>query len=385
MTKAEPGKRATKRPKVGDAGMHFESYDTLMTVTPNYTQPSDGVHWYRWAMHFPLPFALPSRKCVQFTTPIAGRNFDFGIHGHFDQITVGHPPVVQLCQKTAQLPADMKPVRDHLLAVATFCELTEYETLGEVFSGSSEKLNGCLQFLADYLSRFQSLAPLACSWLVYPLTPFDFNSLFHSAIRINRGANTRGFVASWPAFSAGSHTKPLFFMTPPGPNDAPPPILVTPYELLAEGVFSIARGLPRLGVLNSYNAFELLANNVFGKCKTDFLVSHGMPSHLAEKTVEDERQRHKTDVRFLVHDGLNDFMSRSLLTENKLLYDDIIKVQKLRHQVAHAGEKPSTERARAALRKCCEAVGWLGQVVGVEVKPFLPEPEDVAKKFEFVA
>ena len=131
--------------------------------------------------------------------------------------------------------------------------------------------------------------------------------------------------------------------------------------------------------------FELLANNVFAKCKTDFLVNKGMPSHLAEKTVEDERQRHKTDARFLVHDGLNDFMSRSLLTENKLLYDDIIKVQKLRHQVAHAGEKPSTEQARAALRKCCEAVGWLGQVVGVEVKPFLPEPADVANKFEFVA
>lgn len=36
MTKAKTGKRATIRPSVKNASMHFESYDTLMTVTPNY-------------------------------------------------------------------------------------------------------------------------------------------------------------------------------------------------------------------------------------------------------------------------------------------------------------------------------------------------------------
>jgi hypothetical protein len=83
-------------------------------------------------------------------------------------------------------------------------------------------------------------------------------------------------------------------------------------ELLAEAMMSMVRGMPRLTVLNAYAAVESLANVVFKATKIQKLVSANVPPEVAEEMVEDERVRHRTEVKFLFHRGLKWATGRSL-------------------------------------------------------------------------
>ncbi|MGC1272992.1 MAG: hypothetical protein WBC44_04750, partial [Planctomycetaceae bacterium] len=149
-------------------------------------------------------------------------------------------------------------------------------------------------------------------------------------------------------------------------------------ELLAEAQVSLFRGLTRSAVINSYQAVESLANVVFKAAKAGQLVREGLPNADAEAEAENIRVKHRVDIRFLIHEGLRTASGRSYCAEHKAKYDALYTLNKLRHQVAHAGRKPSRTEAENAHLLCCEAIQWLCEVGGFPVRALLPEPENVA-------
>ena len=56
------------------------------------------------------------------------------------------------------------------------------------------------------------------------------------------------------------------------------------------------------------------------------------------------------------------------MEEDKSKYDYLLKLQELRHKVAHTGYRPTVEEARDAQRICSEAVQWFAGVAGLPVK-----------------
>lgn len=165
-------------------------------------------------------------------------------------------------------------------------------------------------------------------------------------------------------------------MDPPSTIPDNPPFDIA-NELLAESLMAHFRGLYRLSVLNAYAAVESLANAMFLKFRTAELVADGLNANKAEEVAEKERQHIKLDFVHLFHKGIMELTTHSLCKEKKSTYDELQKVQTLRHRVAHSGFKPSKDEAKNAHKLCCEVVQWFASVAGVSVPPLYPEPKDL--------
>jgi hypothetical protein len=166
--------------------------------------------------------------------------------------------------------------------------------------------------------------------------------------------------------------QPLFFIDVPESLGSATPV-DTANELLAEALMASFRGMPRLTVINSYTALESFANAVFAQLKTAVLIGQNVPKEYAEQVVEDHRSKHRNDASFLFHSGIKLASGKSLREENQQLYDEVMKIQQLRHRVAHTGYKPALSEARNAHKMCCEAVQWFSGLAGFPVKRLRPE------------
>lgn len=153
-------------------------------------------------------------------------------------------------------------------------------------------------------------------------------------------------------------------------------------ELLAEAHVSLFRRMSRLAVLSSFTALETLANVVFKQKRKSQLTGWGVPEVESEGIAEAERRAHRTDEKFLLGSGMKQACGRSLIEDNKHLYDQVIDLeQRVRHQVAHRGVRPNADDAKACFKACCEVVRWLSAVAGFPQKDMLPSAEDSAPGF----
>ena len=261
-------------------------------------------------------------------------------------------------------------------AMALFNEDREYPTANDAFRDTEAKIANCVEYLSGYLANWQRDAPHLCAWLVFPLSTFDLGYVY--AVVEQRGGPTAHWALYTTATAFNVTTKavgPLFWMDEPTAG-ASTPMDVT-NEMLAEALLSIHRGVPRLGVLNSYAAVEQLANALYLKLKTAQLTASGMAAADAEAEAERIRRPSRTDASFLFNSGLKDASGRSLLDDDKTKYDALHTIQKLRHQIAHTGHRPSTQEALDAHHLCCECVEWLAGVGGLPAKPLYPKWQDV--------
>src|SRR5262249_27719514 len=147
----------------------------------------------------------------------------------------------------------------------------------------------------------------------------------------------RHLIATGVAISLGRQLQnPAFVMDVPDAVESSS-VLDAANELLAESLMSFYRGMPRLTVLNAYTGVESLANVVFASTKVSMLRGHNVPKEVAERLVEEERERHRTEPHFLFNKGIKDAAGRSLMEEDKDQYDALLRLQKMRHRVAHTG------------------------------------------------
>lgn len=264
-----------------------------------------------------------------------------------------------------------------LQAVAVFQEIMEHPTPNEAFSGADKRITACFDYLTSFLARCHAAAPYLTAWLIYPLSLFDVGTIYQSVDRYCDHHERWEPFASSPSISVSRRLQyPLFFLqSDPAEASAMDAVMGASNELLAEAQMSSFRGMTRLAVLNSYGAVEMLANAVFTKTQTERLLASGVPAETAERLVEEDRQRHRTDPNFLYHRGPLESCGRSLQVEDKAKYDQLLELQKLRHQVAHAGFRPSVDQGRDAHRLCCECAQWLAGVAGLPVKPLWPPQE----------
>ena len=358
--------------------------NALVTISPKYDQEFEADSRFRWAMDVSLPFPFPAKKCIQEMVSIDNADFEFEIHNHFDRVfltpKIGPAiPRVWLHNRNEPMPAQLQDFNvncEMLQSIAIFCEKQEYVSPNVAFTDADKKIKACIAYLSTFLGRRQVEAPYLTSWLVYPISFFDIGTVYHSVRRFCKHQNNWQIWATMPAISLARRLQhPLFFLDVEEPGEEMPasdPLMEAMNELLAEAQMSLFRGLHRLTVLNSYGAVEALANAIFAKMKVKMLLSNNVPPEVAEKVVEDERQRHKTEPSFLFHRGLKDCCGRSLLEEDKTRYDSLLQLQGIRHQVAHAGYKPSDDEARNGHKLACECVQWLAGVAALPVKPLFP-------------
>jgi hypothetical protein len=205
---------------------------------------------------------------------------------------------------------------------------------------------------------------------------FDCGTVYHELFGYCESHQRWEFIGSSVAISMGRQLQhPAFFIEVPEQTETNSPLDAT-NELLAESLMSLHRGMTRLAVLNAYTAVESFANVVFTRTKVALLMSKNVPEDYATEIVEDERKRHRTEGNFLYHRGIKAASGRSLMEEDKKKYDYLLKLQDLRHKVAHTGYKPTIDEAREAQKVCSEAVQWFTGVAGLPVKPLMPKPED---------
>jgi hypothetical protein len=354
--------------------------NALVTITPRYDQEFGADARFRWNMHVALPFPFPSRKCLHENATIAGNEYSFDIHNHYDRLfitPVDGPSVPRVTLYDRNRPLETNPKlrfsREILQSVAVFQDKAEKSTPNEAFGDASSKIQSCFQHLTDFLANQQIQAPYLSAWLVYPISLFDVGTIYHSVDRFCKEHDRWEPFVTVPAISIARRLQhPLFFLEAMVAQPSHP--LIEPAnELLAEAQMSLFRSMPRLTVLNSYGAVELLGNAVFKKVKTEWLLSNSVPQAIAESVVEEERQRHKTEPSFLFHRGLKECCGRSLLDEDKGKYDGLIELQRMRHTVAHTGHKPTHDEARAGHKLACECVRWLAGVGGLPVKSLAPD------------
>jgi hypothetical protein len=360
--------------------------NALITFKPGIGPLPANLTKCHWHMHFSLPYPFPAKECVKRTVNILDKPFSFEIHNHFNRVIkqirqrdterVYFSVVLEDKRKPAESYADCDSfAREALQSVVIFEDLTDYHSGDMAFDGAEAKIGKCFEWLSGFLSACQRAAPYLTSWLVYPVSLFDVGTVYHDVTAHCSNDNQRHLVASALAISVGRQLQnPAFTMDLPESLEGSSP-LDPANELLAESLMSLYRGMPRLTVLNAYTAVEALANVVFTATKVAMLLSHNVPKEVAEKLVEEERERHRTEPQFLFHRGIKDASGRSLMEEDKEQYDALLQLQKMRHRVAHTGYKPTLDEAREAHKVCCEAVRWFASVGGMPVKPMLPSAE----------
>ncbi len=371
--------------------------NALVTISPKYNQEFDAESRFRWGMHVSLPFPFPRRECFHETTSVDDDEYNFSIHNHFDRLFLTPKagpamPRVLLHDRNKPIPSQLQDCHvncEFLQSVAIFQETKEYASPNEAFADADKKIKKCFNYLSDFLAIQQVEAPYLAAWLVYPISFFDVGTVYHSVQHFCRNHKAWEVWATAPAISLARRLQhPIFFLDPQESTEEQPAsyqLIEATNELLAEAQMSLFRGLPRLTVLNSYGAVEVLANTVFKKVKTEMLEANNVPSHIAESVVEEERQRHKTEPSFLFHRGLKDCCDRSLCDEDKEKYDALVELQRTRHKVAHTGHKPSSDEARAGHKLACECVQWLAGVGGLPVKPLLPAQQAQVNGFATAA
>lgn len=368
--------------------------NSYVTLSPDTPLPSCGADQFRWSMHVSLPFPLPSRDCV---IPTAGDHqlpYELSIHNHLDRLLVvpkaqGGWPRVTLLHKNQPTPiADEghSTIRENLQSTAILIERKLYVTPKDAFADAANKVIAGMQLLADYLAAYQRAVPYLVSWQVYPISRFDVGVVYHGVDHLCPNTGRYDLVASALTINlARQLNQPLCYVDSPTPSTEPPSPVDLSNELLAEGQFALARSLPRSAVINSYQAVETLANVVFKNLKKAQLLSAGSLEPDAESTAEQERKQHRTEASFLLHRGLDDASGRSLFREDQRKYDRILKLQGVRHQVAHRGYKPSPTEAENAHLLCCEVVQWLCGVAGFPVRPLLPDDQDLLPGLQTIA
>jgi hypothetical protein len=364
-------------------------HNSFVTITPGLEPPPCGATRFRWSMQVALPFPFPARMCAKERGTRNGREYEFAIHNHLDRFYLMPPdrrgwPVVGLVDK-AQKPDPGRAAierRESLQAVAVFTELLDYSVPNEAFKVAADKVKDCFSILSDFLLAQQKAAPYLVTWLIYPVSQFEVDVVYQW---VDHFCPNR---QRWEYMSAGMTVnvarrmeKPLFFLDRTDPGTIPPE-LDTSYELLAEAQMSLFRGIRRLSVINAYAAVESLANAVFKRARAAQLVGSGTDPVKAETTSEEERKKHRTDEKFLLHHGLHAAAGRSLCTENKQLYDDLLTLKELRHKAAHAGFLPDYVTAKSAHRTCCLVVQWLSEVGGFPRKELLPDAKDIVPGYQ---
>lgn len=372
--------------------MHLLERTATVTVTPNFEEVKEGLSKFHWKMHLSLPYPFPSKDCVHQSLTILGKPFAFSIHNHFRRViqAIGSgeagPVYFRVFLEDKRVPPVeytdcISTSREELQSVVFFEDQTDYASPNEAFAGADAKIKACFDWLSSFLTACQRAAPYLTSWLVHPISMFDVGTVYHDVDAFCENHQQRHLFASAVAVSVGRHLQhPTFVMEVPDSIDDESPMDAA-NELLAEALMSLYRGMPRLTVLNSYTAVESLANVVFSTTKIAKLVSNNMPKDMAEETVEDERKRHRTEGQFLYHKGIKAASGRSLLEENKQQYDALLKLQELRHKVAHTGYKPTHEEAQTAHKVCCETAQWLAGVAGFPVKLLVPDAASSAPGF----
>jgi hypothetical protein len=141
-------------------------------------------------------------------------------------------------------------------------------------------------------------------------------------------------------------------------------------QLLEESVESLFVGRNRLVVLNAIAAVEVMANRYFVAAAIQAKLGDGQSSEQAAQEAEQERREHRTDLKHLLHCGPASYGARSLCSEDKRLYDDLLSYQLVRHGVAHRGETPDNETAERVLGKAHEGVSWIRTQLRLPVRPF---------------
>jgi hypothetical protein len=364
--------------------MNLLERNAMVTITPGFESVPETLSQYRWKMHLSLPYPFPAKECVHQSITIFDKPFSFSIHNHYSRIiqTVrseeSGPVYFRVLLEDKRLPCRnyvdcVGFTREDLQSVVIFEETTDYPTPKEAFARADAKIGACFEWLSSFLSACQRAAPYLASWLVYPISMFDVGTVYHEVLAFCANHKQWHLFSSAVAVSLGRHLqRPTFVMEVPTTVESGSPMDAA-NELLAEALMSLFRGMPRLTVLNAYTAVESLANVVFSRTKVAMLVSNNMPQAMAEEIVEDERKRHRTEGNFLYHRGIKTASGRSLLEENKTQYDALLRLQELRHKVAHTGYKPTTDEAREAQKVCCETAQWLAGVAGFSTKPLLPD------------
>jgi hypothetical protein len=371
--------------------MLFPERNSMVTMTPGYDGVSLPFKKYRWRAHVSLPFPFPARTCVHLSPLISGTPYLFEIHNHFNRvigtIRAGDSGPVYFKafledkrQQPESYPGLVSFSRETLQSVAIFTEDVEHTSPADAYKDAAGKITRCFDYLGEYLAACQRAAPYLAAWLVYPVSMFDCGTVYHELFGYCESHQRWEFIGSSMAISMGRQLQnPAFFIEVPDQIETNSPLDAT-NELLAESLMSLHRGMTRLAVLNAYTAVESFANVVFARTKLALLMSKNVPEDYATEIVEDERKRHRTEGKFLYHRGIKSASGRSLMEEDKTKYDYLLKLQQLRHKVAHTGYKPTVDEAREAQRVCSEAVQWLASVAGLPVKPLLPKPEDTAPR-----
>jgi hypothetical protein len=361
-------------------------HSALVTIKPGVGPPPANLTSFHWRMYFSLPYPFPAKECVKRTLTILDKPFSFEIHNHYNRVIktlrqgdtgpVYFSAVLEDKRQPAESYTDCASfAREALQSVVIFEEMTDYPSGDAAFDGAEAKISKCCEWLSTFLSACQRAAPYLTSWLVYPVSLFDVGTVYHDVSAYCSSHRQRHLVMSGVAISLGRQLQiPAFVMDVPESVDGSTP-LDAANELLAESLMSLYRGMPRLTVLNAYTAVESLANVVFTATKVAMLLGHNVPREVAEKLVEEERERHRTEPQFLFNKGIKDASGRSLMDEDKEQYDALLRLQKMRHRVAHTGYKPTLDEAREAHKVCCEAVRWFAGVGGMPVKPMLPGVE----------
>lgn len=372
--------------------MRFLERNMMVTIKPSVGALPEHLSRFQWEMHVSLPYPFPSKTCHKQTVEVADRKYDFSIHNHFTRVISTYssgektPPHFRVHlednrKPRINYPANVSVSRESLQAAVIFQEEKEYDSAAAAFDGAEAKINECMGWLASFLSACQRAAPYLTSWLVYPISMFDVGTVYHNVTAYCAKHDRREPLLSAMAVSAGRQLQqPMFTMEPPTQVDDTS-AMATTNELLAEAMMSLLRGMPRLAVLNSYTAVESLANVVFLQTKVAMLVGNNVPPEIAHTLVEDERKRHRTDPAFLYHKGMKSACGRSLMEENQAQYDALLKLQEMRHKVAHTGYKPTADEARAAHKTCCEVATWLAEIAGFETKGMLPTTENTYSGF----
>jgi hypothetical protein len=366
--------------------------DVAVTMFPASNTP-EHLAKFRWNMQVALPYPFPTRKCITREVSVGETPYKFQIHNHFDRViqtlrdarSGATWPRAFMHDRRNPLPKGpsncVQQSRKRLQSVVFFNGLTEFSTADEAWSKCGERIHSCMEYLSSFLAACQREAPYLSAWLLYPVSLFDVGAAY---------CEVHGFCTKhnkWHLVNSGSQTsigrqlqQPTFFMQVPDSIESTTALDVI-NELLAEALMASYRGMPRLTVINSYTALESYANLLFSQLQVANLVANNVPREYAEQTVQDHRLRHRNDASFLFHSGIKTASGHSLLEEDNTRYDSVMKIQQLRHRVAHTGHKPSLSEAREAHLDCCEAVRWFSTIAGLAAKPLRPSPGDSVNGF----
>jgi hypothetical protein len=370
---------------------------SLVTLTPNYQPPKCNATQFRWEMHAPLPFVIPSKDCLSASFECDGRRYSARFHNHFDRETLitdalRPVPQVRLVEKLKDgvmlpaSPAGYKILREYLQSVVVIAEDKEYKSVSTAFNGAEKKIKDAFDWLGEYLGKLQRSLPYAAAWCMYPVSIFDVAVVHHKVDHFCQTTQNWVLVGGGVAVSLPRQLRAPLFLADLQNVAQMPPELDLANELLAEAQLAIFRRVPRLAVLNSFTAIETLANSIYRSQRVSQLVGWGVPSDDAEAIAENERKGHRTDEKFLFGSGMKSATGRSLVEENKKLFDDLIGLEeKIRHQVSHRGLRPTIDEARAIVVACCEGVRWLCDVGGLPKKEMVAPPHKSFSAFASAA